>query len=213
MKIYDVENHKSYIASQIRWMPSRSDSLKVNDLLDSLTQFSVPANEYLSRNSRAFNALLKKIFILPDKGNSLTYTNYFLKVQGFKRCNRCLQILDIHLFFNDKARSDGKMYTCKACCTLYQKDNIEQVRITKKQYKMSLLANTPKWLTTEMLQDIKNIYTESSRISKTSNRQMHVDHIVPLKGDNVCGLHVPWNLQIIPDSENFVKGNKYPCEY
>lgn len=43
--------------------------------------------------------------------------------------------------------------------------------------------------------------------------RFHVDHIIPLKGKDVCGLHVPWNLHVIPAPVNMAKGTMIVEEY
>ncbi len=66
----------------------------------------------------------------------------------------------------------------------------------------------PKWLTEDEHQEIKDLYEIARMFKLYTGQEYHVDHIVPLQGKNVCGLHVPWNLQVIPAKENLSKSNK-----
>jgi hypothetical protein len=68
----------------------------------------------------------------------------------------------------------------------------------------------PLWLTKEQLQEIKDIYEDAQYLSNTHNYDgfgYHVDHIIPLHNKSICGLHVPWNLRVIPAKENRIKNN------
>lgn len=67
---------------------------------------------------------------------------------------------------------------------------------------------TPKWADKEM---IKMMYEERDRLNKKFKRlgPFHVDHIYPLAGVLVCGLHVHFNMQVLPAKENLEKSNKF----
>ena len=67
---------------------------------------------------------------------------------------------------------------------------------------------TPAWLTEEHLSQIKDQYWLAADLKAITGDDYHVDHIVPLNGKEVCGLHVPWNLQVLPADINRSKSNR-----
>lgn len=69
------------------------------------------------------------------------------------------------------------------------------------------LKRTPSWLNNGHFLEIESVYNYCSALRRTG-LNYHVDHIVPLQGKTVSGLHVPWNLQVIPGAENMSKSNK-----
>lgn len=80
--------------------------------------------------------------------------------------------------------------------------------VPRAPYYSRLLQAWPKWCAQHP--EYGRIYRRAQRMGKT------VDHIVPLSSPLVCGLHVPWNLQVLPARANIAKSNDlwpgHPCE-
>lgn len=71
------------------------------------------------------------------------------------------------------------------------------------------LNATPSWLTEQDFSDIADVYKLARQLSEETGIPHDVDHIVPLQGKSVRGLHVAWNLRAIPSSVNRAKGRSH----
>jgi hypothetical protein len=91
----------------------------------------------------------------------------------------------------------------------WKERNTTWVRADTKARRRKHREATPKWLTKKEKAEIRQLYQIAIIMSKTTGEQYVVDHIVPLRGNDVCGLHVPWNLRVITQEENLKKSNKF----
>lgn len=91
---------------------------------------------------------------------------------------------------------------------LWAKLNPEKAALMTAKRKSATHKAAPKWLSAEDHELMQFLYKEAAGLSKDTGVKFHVDHIVPLRGKTVCGLHAPWNLQIIAAGKNLSKHNK-----
>jgi len=85
-------------------------------------------------------------------------------------------------------------------------DKVNAKEIKRKTAKMN---RTPAWLTEDDFWLIEQAYDLAAKRTQMFKFSWHVDHIIPLQGKIVSGLHVPLNLQVIPASINTSKQNKF----
>ena len=91
----------------------------------------------------------------------------------------------------------------------YRQENKHLINFLCQKRKIDLIKRTPKWLDEEDLWMIEQAYDIATKRSAATGIEWHVDHIIPLRGKYVSGLHVPTNLQVIPWYENQRKTNKF----
>ena len=87
--------------------------------------------------------------------------------------------------------------------------NPARVKANKIKYENKLSLATPKWLTEEHWLAMNEMYAKAKRLTRETGVRHEVDHIHPINGKTLSGLHVPWNLQILTQAENVAKSNRY----
>jgi hypothetical protein len=123
---------------------------------------------------------------------------------------------------NKKHYEENKQdYILRAKKAEWSKRNKERVKVLSKarytkrngaadvaKYRHLRRRAAPRWLTKEHLQEIEQFYWLAKDLKAVTGETYHVDHIIPINGENVSGLHVPWNLQVLPADINISKGNR-----
>ena len=152
-----------------------------------------------------------------------------------KICGKCEIEKGLSKFSKDKSKKDRLRSICKSCVSNYYQANkvaIDAKRAERYQAnKVKVAAQQAEWrqanpdkanaygakyratkLEATMTwdqEDIKQMYSFAKMMEKTFGGKHHVDHIVPLVHDKVCGLHVADNLQVLEASVNMSKSNKW----
>lgn len=146
----------------------------------------------LGQTEQTFNKHIKRLFPGVKLSGRQTWKAYLLdKYSSSKKCTTCQQYKPKKDFGRNISRYDELNNKCLSC---------DKARTAER--KAGISNRTPKWANESAINDIYANCPDG----------YEVDHVVPLFGHNVCGLHVESNLQYLPVLDNRKKSNKFNGE-
>jgi len=175
-------------------------------------QAEKPANDfYANRRMKdglnTFCILCHKLDNVTRKKKNRADENFALTEKTNAKKNRLPKLA----FYNELTRlwrKNNSEYV-KSYAKNYRQQNKQYLNFLCQKRKISLLHRTPSWLTEDDLWMMEEIYKFAAYRTQYFGFAWHVDHIVPLRGKIVSGLHVPANLQVVPWIDNQRKTNKF----
>jgi len=176
---------------------TRKQYLNLDFFVKSICKEHYNISKELGLSPGTITKLLKEIF--PDRitGNTGSKPHiHILEKAELKLCHSCGEVKPFEDFRKNKSTRLGLNTYCKIC-------HLETTSSTQAgrqaEYKTSKIQRTVSW---SELDKIKEFYNNCPQ-------GHHVDHIIPLNGEKVSGLHVLENLQYLPASDNCSKNNKF----
>lgn len=128
-------------------------------------------------------------------------------------CRECSIKAHVQYYAKNKQKAKDYYLQTREDRLQYQKeywDKNPSIRSkVRNDYRVAKISATIKSLTKQDHSDMAFIYEIAKWMTDVFEESFHVDHIIPLQGENVCGLHVPWNLQILTARDNISKSNKF----
>ncbi len=175
------------IKKKIRGLPGIEALQLVEQLLekDSLVQ---AANSLGYTENPVKEASRTLSSLLGITTSHLKWRTKLLSVIDYMWCNSCSTAKNADSFSKDSTSISGLQYICSSCNT-----------IKSKKHKFYILDRTPPWAD---LEEIAEFYANCPI-------GYHVDHIIPLRGQHISGLHVISNLQYLTQLENLKKSNTF----
>jgi hypothetical protein len=128
----------------------------------------------------------------------------YLRIGNTKSCG-CLVVDMLRKYTTPEAKKEA----LRANSRRSGRKHAARVKANKIKYETKRSHATPPWLSLEDWDAMDALYERARRLSKETGVRHEVDHIYPLQGKMLSGLHVPWNLQILTQAENVAKSNRY----
>lgn len=168
--------------------------ITIETFIDIISKEEYNLAHCLHISASTISRLMKELF--PERSSGIKPCTYLLSLAELKFCAKCKQVKEFSDFRKNSSKSCGYNTYCKVC---HLETTAGTQTARQSSYRARKLNQSPPWTD---LEKIKEFYSNCPE-------GYHVDHIIPLKGELVSGLHVLENLQYLPAADNCSKGNKF----